>query len=255
MADVTLTYKGATIAELDDSGSKTIRTAGKYCEADIGVEYAKPSGGYTVDQIAKHGYPIGAIELSVTTVDSSCFFGRNQITSVRAPNATILAPSAFAYCTSMVSLFAPNAVLYEQAAGYCTSLTTAVVKGTPAFQAFIFRFDSALAVCDWTGHDGIGNEDFTCCSSLATVILRNPAIVALGNINAFNRTPFASGGTGGTIYIPKSLYDHLGDGTAQDYQAATNWSTVNGYGTITWAQIEGSIYETQYADGTPIPTE
>jgi hypothetical protein len=45
MADVTLTYKGATIAELDDSGSKTLRTAGKFCEADIGVEYVKPSGG------------------------------------------------------------------------------------------------------------------------------------------------------------------------------------------------------------------
>lgn len=45
MADVTLTYKGNTIAELDDSGSKTIRTAGKFCEADIGVEYVKPAGG------------------------------------------------------------------------------------------------------------------------------------------------------------------------------------------------------------------
>ena len=45
MADVTLTYQGATIAELSDSGSKTIRTAGKFCEADIGVEYVKPSGG------------------------------------------------------------------------------------------------------------------------------------------------------------------------------------------------------------------
>lgn len=45
MADVTLTYKGATIAELSDSGSKTLRTAGKFCEADIGVEYVKPSGG------------------------------------------------------------------------------------------------------------------------------------------------------------------------------------------------------------------
>jgi len=45
MADVTLTYKGATIAELSDSGNKTLRTAGKYCEADIGVEYVKPSGG------------------------------------------------------------------------------------------------------------------------------------------------------------------------------------------------------------------
>lgn len=45
MADVTLTYKGSTIAEMDASGSKTLKTAGKYCEGDIGVNYVKPSGG------------------------------------------------------------------------------------------------------------------------------------------------------------------------------------------------------------------
>lgn len=54
MADVTLSYKGATIAELNDSGSKTLRTAGKFCEADIGVEYVKPLGGlnYTVRTVS-----------------------------------------------------------------------------------------------------------------------------------------------------------------------------------------------------------
>jgi len=88
---------------------------------------------------------------------------------------------------------------------------------------------------------------------LNTVILRGSTnIVPMLNTSAINNTPFASGGAGGTIYIPKALYDHLGDGTALDYKAATNWSTVDGYGTITWAQIEGSQYENYYADGTPI---
>ena len=45
MADVTLTYKGSTIAELSDTGSKTLNTAGKYCEADIALSYVKPGGG------------------------------------------------------------------------------------------------------------------------------------------------------------------------------------------------------------------
>lgn len=86
------------------------------------------------------------------------------------------------------------------------------------------------------------------------VLRRDSSPVVLNNVSCFNSTPFASGGAGGTIYIPKALYDHLGDGTADDYKAATNWSTVDGYGTITWAKIEGSIYETKYADGTTIPT-
>lgn len=46
MADVTLTYKGQTILELSATGTKTIKTAGKYCESDIGLAYVK-SGGAT----------------------------------------------------------------------------------------------------------------------------------------------------------------------------------------------------------------
>lgn len=91
--------------------------------------------------------------------------------------------------------------------------------------------------------------------NLTTLILRRSStIVALAdNGSAFTNTRFASGGTGGTIYIPKVLYDELGTGSSLDYKAATNWSTIDGYGTITWAQIEGSQYENYYADGTPIP--
>lgn len=45
MSDVTIKYKGATIATMDATGSKTLGTAGKYCEGDIAVEYVKPGGG------------------------------------------------------------------------------------------------------------------------------------------------------------------------------------------------------------------
>ena len=45
MADVTVKYKDTAIAELSESGTKTLKTAGKYCEDDISVEYSKPAGG------------------------------------------------------------------------------------------------------------------------------------------------------------------------------------------------------------------
>ena len=45
MADLTLKYKGNPIVELSESGTKTLKTGGKYCEDDITVEYAKPAGG------------------------------------------------------------------------------------------------------------------------------------------------------------------------------------------------------------------
>ena len=39
MADITLSYKGSTIATMSASGSKTIQTEGKYCEDDISLAY------------------------------------------------------------------------------------------------------------------------------------------------------------------------------------------------------------------------
>ena len=45
MADLTIRFKGQPIVEMTESGTKTLKTAGKYCEDDISVEYAKPAGG------------------------------------------------------------------------------------------------------------------------------------------------------------------------------------------------------------------
>lgn len=53
MSDVTLSYKGSDILELSDSGSATLKTGGTYCEADIEVEYVKPSGGDTDTNVIK----------------------------------------------------------------------------------------------------------------------------------------------------------------------------------------------------------
>ena len=39
MADITLSYKGSTIATMSASGSKTIQTKEKYCEDDISLTY------------------------------------------------------------------------------------------------------------------------------------------------------------------------------------------------------------------------
>ena len=41
MADVTLRYKGQTIAELNSPGTRKLKTAGKYCEADVELTYIK----------------------------------------------------------------------------------------------------------------------------------------------------------------------------------------------------------------------
>lgn len=104
------------------------------------------------------------------------------------------------------------------------------------------RKNAKLSIVDFDEATSMSSNVFYDDHVLQTVILRSTSICAITN-NTFGNSPFSSGKSGGTIYIPKSLYDHLGDGTSLDYKAATNWSTYDGYGTITWAKIEGSIYE------------
>ena len=43
MGDVKINYKGSIIAEMSDTGSKTLKTSGTYCEGDITVAYDKPT--------------------------------------------------------------------------------------------------------------------------------------------------------------------------------------------------------------------
>lgn len=42
MSGVNIEYKGESIATISNTGSKTIKTQGKYCEGDILVEYEVP---------------------------------------------------------------------------------------------------------------------------------------------------------------------------------------------------------------------
>ena len=104
----------------------------------------------------------------------------------------------------------------------------------PALKTVILRSNNNMR---------IGPTSIVINGVVDTIVLDSPVVPTLSGSNLIASSVFVSGGTGGTIYIPKSLYDHLGDGTEYDYKSATNWSTIDSYGTITWAQIEGSEYE------------
>lgn len=106
--------------------------------------------------------------------------------------------------------------------------------------------NSPLYGLDFTAVSNLNSYAFTNNSNMNKLILRRTsAPVTLGNINVYSQTPFASGRTGGTLYVPAALIDA--------YQAATNWSVILAYENNQIQPIEGSIYENQYIDGTPIP--
>lgn len=99
-----------------------------------------------------------------------------------------------------------------------------------------FRNCSALKVVDIGVSSAIGSAAFPSCPLLKTIVIRRTdGVCSLLGINTFNSTPFASGGTGGTVYVPQALIE--------SYKTATNWSTLYAAGTCNFVALEGSEYE------------
>lgn len=190
-------------------------------------------GGVDISALAEGTAPTGAITIENVVVRENAFYKCTAITSVHINNSTgkDINGSAFRGCTALTTLVGD----------VINDLASSIVQGCSALTAVDIRAKRIYAF------------GFQQAANLATIVLRKSDVLTqLLGVQAFNSTPFASGGTGGTIYIPKVLYDHLGDNSSLDYKAASNWSTVDGYGTITWKKIEGSQYESYYADGSPV---
>ena len=229
---------------------------------------------------------VANVKSNTTTVRDYAFNGCANLTSVILPEATTVGTTRtfegcsslsnivmdkwegktsgsymFNNCTSLTSITSVNfpnvSNLYVQNCfGNCTNLQVFCLPklgtGTIPYLYSPFNGCSNLEAADLAVLRRITGNTFKDCAKLTAVVLRYTSVATLDNVSAFTGTPFAQGGTGGTIYIPKSLYDHIDDGTSSDYKAATNWVTLDGYGTITWAKIEGSYYENYYPGGIPI---
>ena len=213
----------ATAAAADITAPKTAMLADGVVTTGTG----SGGGGITWVSLAKGQYPNGLITLdSTVTQIRGQMFSYNSANNwkVYAPYVTTSSGNEFKMAKNLTHVSMP-------------ALTT-VNTGYSFYQC------TNLIVADIGSADRIINQFFNQATNFNTLILRkSTAITTLGSTNCFSSTNFNNGGSGGTIYIPKSLYDHLGDGTDYDYKSATNWSTLDGYGTITWEKLEGSIYE------------
>lgn len=181
---------------------------------------------------------------SVTSIGGRVFQDCTSLTSITIDgNPTIgsyLAPG----CSNLTSFSAPNYTgkLAWQMFQDDHLLTSVNVPKATSTEAYAFRNCTGLTTVVFPKVTSIAGATFA-NSGLTTLVLGSTSCVTIQNTGAFDQTVFAQGGTGGTVYIPESLYEHLGDGSNLDYKHATNWATIDGYGTITWAKIEGSIYE------------
>ena len=201
----------------------------------------------SVAQSAFHGSNIVSVQSNEIIVlnNSYPFADCKNLTTVNFPNTTNLSGKyAFSGCSSLTTV---NMKKADAGGGgwtfrYCTNLET-ISLPVSGVSSEAFGYCSKLYAIDLGGNI-VGSNTFINDTLLTTLILRKNSVCSLANINAFTGTPFASGGTGGTLYVPSALIS--------SYQSATNWSTILGYTNNQILPIEGSIYETQYADGTSI---
>lgn len=208
------------------------------------------------------------------------FFAQNKtaLTSINAPNVTVIGAHSFQGCVNVTSCNFNSLTTIENGGYTLESLGKGhmSVLNLPNLQTCSATYGMGnmgtssvpiTIVCPklisvsgdfWRGStfDALDlGGDFSSLpvralyqgSGCQTLILRkSDGIVTLGATSSVG-----VGSTGGltnssTVYVPQALIS--------SYEADTNWSTAKASSghNFTFAAIEGSQYETAYADGTPI---
>lgn len=247
MADTVIIPKADYVALLDaireKSGTSALMTTP---EAAAVVDAIETGGGDPQEDL---------IKVNNNTLTS---FSNSTITKIRA--------YMFKGCSALTSIDIPNVTKIDTEAFYGAKIAgnLTIEKYLSTFGNGAFRANSFATATFKNGVWRLDNSCFESCTNLTAVDIGDSGNVSLLNISggAFYNTqaitalilrrssavfPLASAfpSTSGlystaTIYVPNALLN--------DYKTATNWST---YADRIVA-IEGSIYETQFADGTPI---
>ena len=152
MADLIINYKGQTVLELSESGTKTLKTAGKYCEDDITVGYVKPAGGGATEPYIEETYDIDGNLIAVVmhghkNVRSSAFQGCKSLTSITIPNSvTNIGNYAFDGCTSLSSITIPNGVtsIGEYAFKGCSFVNVTIPNSVTSMGSYAFKGCTSL---------------------------------------------------------------------------------------------------------------
>lgn len=192
-------------------------------------------GGYDINAFAD-GSISGAVEITATSIRDRFLKGCN-ITSLTCPNLTVIREQLCSSCTVLVSVSMPNATSVNSTQQFisCTSLANVNLPKLQAPGGNMFQGCTALQFIDLPAVTRLNvTRCFYGCTNLKTIVLRHTSVVSL-NSDALTNTPFASGGSGGTVYVPSALIS--------SYQTTANWSTLYNAGTCTFVAIEGSQYE------------
>lgn len=180
-------------------------------------------------------------------IGDSAFLVCTNLKNIDVSNATTIGERVFQECRSLSGVLHFKKLTSLRQYGFqYTQITTFVSElEMTTNNGNIFNNATSLTTVDIKLKSGVQLTGvYFYNTPLNTLILRSTVVTPYAGGSVFTGTPFAEGGTGGTLYVPSALIS--------SYQSATNWSTILSYPNNQVLPIEGSIYETQYADGTPI---
>lgn len=227
----------------------TIEDVADYANAEITVNVQSTSTDTLGEMLANT--LTDYINNTVTRLPSYAFANVTSLKNITLNAVKNIETNSFQACTNLISATLNGAIeLRNFCFDGCSKLPNIVLPSFKRSNTATMRGCSILKAVDLgnsstsSSDNYIGQQVFQNDTILDTIVLRFPFVITLQNVNSFNNTPFASGGAGGTIYVPSALI--------LSYQSANIWSTLHGYGTVTWVAIEGSQYENYHVDGSTV---
>lgn len=242
MADITVSYKGNTIAEMSESGSKTLKTGGKYCEGDISIDYVKSGGGrsFTINNGAYLFYQGIRLDMYDDLIGICKDLTRTDNMFSNCGSVTTINVSELDTCkvTNMENMFSncedlsnldvsgfdtSNVTSFSNMFARCKKIADYNLSNWNTSKAtnfsVMFSTNYALNFLDISSFNGSSATDtsqmFSKCSALKALVINNQNIFPMTNVNMFASSAIASGT--GFVYVPDDMVDA--------YKAATNWST------------------------------
>lgn len=227
------------------TGTISITTNGtvdvtNYASADVDVPV-----GWTNEDI-EVGAPNGSITSTSVSVRKLAYAG-SSITSYTNTNITSLSARTFDSCLSLTDVWMPSLETIDtQNFVECKALQSIALPSLKKILSYNnFSACTHLTIADFGGKlERIRTYTFNSCTVLRNLVLRRTdQVVPLEIWNQVCMGGIFQNPSSSVIYVPQNLIS--------SYQQATNWVTAYGAG-LTFSAIEGSYYETHYADGTPI---
>ena len=247
--------------EITATGDTTLHTAGKYCEEDILVKV--PGGAHlpniTLDAIATKAIA-GDVSLSVATIGSYAFHGYTKLTSLFAPNVTIVGEYAFYQATGLKGAIAlPNCTSVGSYAFYKTTGITSVdlplcktiggnaFNGVSAVNSLNLPVCTAIPASSFTSANvtklvlpectSIGNSaltncknlkyvDLPKCTSLASYALRNNSNLETLILRSETMCTASSYVLNSTKIMNGTGYVYVPRALIASYQTANIWKNI-----------------------------